>query len=89
MQQVKLNNGIEMPIEGYGVFQIDPEETERCVLEALAAGYRSLDTAATYGNEEGVGKAIKKSGVPREEIFLTSKLWVADQGYKKAKKAFE
>ena len=89
MQQVKLNNGIEMPIEGYGVFQIDPEETERCVLEALAAGYRSLDTAATYGNEEGVGNAIKKSGVPREEIFLTSKLWVADQGYKKAKKAFE
>ena len=89
MQQVKLNNGIEMPIEGYGVFQIDPEETERCVLEALAAGYRSLDTAATYGNEEGVGKAIKKSGVPREEIFLTSKLWVADQGYEKAKKAFE
>lgn len=89
MQQVKLNNGIEMPIEGYGVFQIDPEETEHCVLEALAAGYRSLDTAATYGNEEGVGKAIKKSGVPREEIFLTSKLWVADQGYKKAKKAFE
>lgn len=89
MQQVKLNNGIEMPIEGYGVFQIDPEETERCVLEALAAGYRSLDTAATYGNEEGVGNAIKKSGVPREEIFLTSKLWVADQGYEKAKKAFE
>ena len=89
MQQVKLNNGIEMPIEGYGVFQIDPEETERCVLEALAAGYRSLDTAATYGNEEGVGKAIKKSGVAREDIFLTSKLWVADQGYKKAKKAFE
>src|SRR5699024_10455480 len=89
MQQVKLNNGIEMPIEGYGVFQIDPEETERCVLEALAAGYRSLDTAATYGNEEGVGKAIKKSGVAREDIFLTSKLWVADQGYEKAKKAFE
>ena len=89
MQQVKLNNGIEMPIEGYGVFQIDPEETEHCVLEALAAGYRSLDTAATYGNEEGVGNAIKKSGVAREDIFLTSKLWVADQGYEKAKKAFE
>lgn len=89
MQQVKLNNGIEMPIEGYGVFQVDPEETERCVLDALDVGYRSLDTAATYGNEEGVGNAIKKSGVPREEIFLTSKLWVADQGYEKAKKAFE
>lgn len=89
MQQVKLNNGIEMPIEGYGVFQVKPDETERCVLDALEAGYRSLDTAATYGNEEGVGKAIKKSGIPREEIFLTSKLWVADQGYEKAKKAFE
>lgn len=89
MQQVKLNNGIEMPIEGYGVFQVKPGETERCVLDALEAGYRSLDTAATYGNEEGVGKAIKKSGIPREEIFLTSKLWIADQGYEKAKKAFE
>lgn len=89
MQQVKLNNGIEMPIEGYGVFQVKPDETERCVLDALEAGYRSLDTAATYGNEEGVGNAIKKSGVAREDIFLTSKLWVADQGYEKAKKAFE
>lgn len=89
MQAVKLNNGIEMPIEGYGVFQIDPKETERCVLDALDVGYRSLDTAATYGNEEGVGKAIQKSGIPREEIFLTSKLWVADQGYDNAKKAFE
>lgn len=89
MQQVKLNNGIEMPIEGYGVFQVKPDETERCVLDALEAGYRSLDTAATYGNEEGVGNAIKKSGVAREDIFLTSKLWVADQGYEKAKKAFD
>lgn len=89
MQQVKLNNGVEMPIEGYGVFQVNPKETERCTLDALAAGYRSLDTAATYGNEEGVGNAIKKSGVPREDIFLTSKLWVADQGYEKARKAFE
>lgn len=89
MQAVKLNNGIEMPIEGYGVFQIDPKETERCVIDALDVGYRSLDTAATYGNEEGVGKAIQKSGIPREEIFLTSKLWVADQGYDNAKKAFE
>lgn len=89
MQNVTLNNGVEMPIEGYGVFQIEPDETERCVLEALEVGYRSLDTAATYGNEEGVGNAIKKSGVPREEIFLTSKLWVADQGYENAKKAFE
>lgn len=89
MQYAELNNGLKMPIEGYGVFQVDPKETERCVLDALETGYRSLDTAATYGNEEGVGKAIKKSGVAREEIFLTSKLWVADQGYDKAKKAFE
>ncbi|WP_026858262.1 aldo/keto reductase [Jeotgalicoccus psychrophilus] len=89
MQHVKLNNGLEMPIEGYGVFQVKPDETERCVLDALETGYRSLDTAATYGNEEGVGNALKKSGIPREEIFLTSKLWVADQGYEKAKKAFE
>ena len=89
MQYAELNNGLKMPIEGYGVFQVDPKETERCVLDALETGYRSLDTAATYGNEEGVGKAIKKSGVAREEFFLTSKLWVADQGYDKAKKAFE
>lgn len=89
MQYAELNNGLKMPIEGYGVFQVDPKETERCVLDALETGYRSLDTAATYGNEEGVGNAIKKSGVAREEIFLTSKLWVADQGYDKAKKAFE
>lgn len=89
MQYAELNNGLKMPIEGYGVFQVDPKETERCVFDALETGYRSLDTAATYGNEEGVGNAIKKSGVAREEIFLTSKLWVADQGYDKAKKAFE
>lgn len=89
MKQIKLNNGIEMPIEGYGVFQIEPEDTERCVIDALDVGYRSLDTAATYGNEEGVGKAIQKSDVPREALFLTSKLWVADQGYESTKKAFE
>ena len=89
MQHVKLNNDVEMPIEGYGVFQVDPKETERCVADALKVGYRSIDTAATYGNEEGVGDAMSKSGIPREEIFLTSKLWVADQGYDSAMKAFE
>lgn len=89
MQVVKLNNGIEMPIEGYGVFQIDAEETERCVTDALSVGYRSIDTAAVYGNEAAVGKALKKSSIPREELFITTKLWVADQGYESAKKAFE
>lgn len=89
MHTVKLNNGIEMPIEGYGVFQVSPEETERCVTEALEVGYRSIDTAAAYGNEEAVGKAIKLSGIPREELFVTTKLWVSDQGYEKTKLAFE
>ena len=89
MHTVKLNNGIEMPIEGYGVFQVSPEETERCVTEALEVGYRSIDTAAAYGNEEAVGKAIKLSGIPREELFVTTKLWVSDQGYENTKLAFE
>ncbi|MGM0216011.1 aldo/keto reductase [Enterococcus sp. AZ109] len=89
MEMIKLNNGLEMPIEGYGVFQVTPEETERCVLDALAVGYRSIDTAAAYANEEAVGSAIKKSGIPREELFITTKLWVQDQGYDNAKKAVE
>jgi len=89
MQTVKLNNGVEMPIEGYGVFQVSPEETERCVSDALKVGYRSIDTAAAYGNEEAVGNAIKNSGIPREELFITTKLWVQDQGYENTKKAFE
>lgn len=89
MHTVKLNNGIEMPIEGYGVFQVSPEKTERCVTEALEVGYRSIDTAAAYGNEEAVGKAIKLSGIPREELFVTTKLWVSDQGYENTKLAFE
>ena len=89
MHTVKLNNGIEMPIEGYGVFQVSPEETERCVTEALEVGYRSIDTAAAYGNEEAVGKAIKLSGIPREELFVTTKLWGSDQGYENTKLAFE
>jgi len=86
MNYVTLNNGIKMPILGYGVFQIaDLEECERCVLDALEVGYRLLDTAQSYGNESAVGNAIRKSGVPREEIFLTTKLWISEAGYEKAK----
>src|SRR6478735_7464113 len=90
MQTVKLNNGVEMPILGFGVFQVtDQEECERSVLDAIQTGYRLIDTAASYMNEEAVGRAIKKSGVPREELFITTKLWVQDTGYEKTKKAFE
>ena len=90
MQNVVLNNGVEMPILGFGVFQIpDAEECERSVSEALRTGYRLIDTAAAYENEEAVGEAIKRSGVAREEIFVTTKLWIQDAGYESAKKAFE
>src|SRR4028119_1801000 len=90
MQKVVLNNGVEMPLLGFGVFQIpDAGECERSVLDALQAGYRLIDTAAAYGNEEAVGQAIKSSGVAREDIFVTTKLWVSDAGYESAKKAFE
>ena len=90
MQKVVLNNGVEMPILGFGVFQVpDAEECERSVSEAIQVGYRLIDTAAAYGNEEAVGKAIKRSGVAREEIFVTTKLWIQDAGYERAKKAFE
>jgi 2,5-diketo-D-gluconate reductase A len=90
MQKVKLNNGVEMPILGFGVFQIpDAKECEESVYEAIQAGYRLIDTAAAYMNEEAVGKAIKRSGVPREELFITTKLWIQDAGYENAKKAFE
>ncbi|MDO3408420.1 aldo/keto reductase [Saccharibacillus sp. CPCC 101409] len=90
MQTVTLNNGVHMPILGFGVYQIpDAEECERSVYEALQAGYRLIDTAAGYRNEEAVGRAIKRSGVPREDIFVTTKLWVQDAGYEKAKLAFE
>lgn len=90
MQNVILNNGVEMPILGFGVFQIpDAEECERSVYDALQTGYRLIDTAAAYLNEEAVGSAIKRSGVPREELFITTKLWIQDAGYESAKKAFE
>jgi diketogulonate reductase-like aldo/keto reductase len=90
MQNVVLNNGVQMPIVGFGVYQIaDTEECERSVYEAIRAGYRLIDTAAAYQNEEAVGKAIAKSGVPREEIFVTTKLWIQDAGCESTKKAFE
>lgn len=90
MQKVTLNNGVEMPILGFGVFQVtDPKECEQSVYEALQTGYRLIDTAAAYLNEEAVGKAIKRSSVPRTEIFVTTKLWVQDTGYDKTKIAFE
>ncbi|ATZ28792.1 aldo/keto reductase [Streptomyces lavendulae] len=88
MQSVTLNNGVEMPILGFGVYQIPPEETERAVAEALAAGYRSFDTAAAYGNEEAVGRALGSSGVPRHELFVTTKLWISDAGEDRARRAF-
>ncbi len=90
MQKVILNNGVEMPLLGFGVYQIrDAEECERSVYEALQTGYRLIDTAASYGNEEAVGRAIKRSGVPREELFITTKLWIQDAGYERARPAFE
>ncbi|WP_418423862.1 aldo/keto reductase [Alistipes sp.] len=90
MKYVKLNNGVEMPILGFGVYQIsDPEACEQAVYDALMAGYRSIDTAAAYENEEAVGRAIRRSGIPREELFITTKLWISDAGYGPAKKAFE
>lgn len=90
MQTVQLNNGVVMPILGFGVFQIaDAEECERSVVDAIQTGYRLIDTAASYGNEEAVGRAIKRSGVPRDELFITTKLWISDAGYESARKAFD
>jgi 2,5-diketo-D-gluconate reductase A len=90
MQKVTLNNGVEMPILGFGVFQVtDLDECERSVLDAIDTGYRLLDTAASYGNEEAVGRAIEKSGIARGELFVTTKLWVQDADYESAKQAFK
>ncbi|MGW6565158.1 aldo/keto reductase [Streptomyces sp. NPDC054975] len=90
MEYVSLNNGVRMPILGFGVYQIPPERTEQAVTDALALGYRLLDTAATYGNEEAVGRAIKSSGIPREELFVTTKLWVQDApAQENAERAFD
>ncbi|WP_027364813.1 aldo/keto reductase [Desulfotruncus alcoholivorax] len=90
MDYVTLNNGIRIPMEGFGVFQIeDAKVCEQAVSDALDAGYRLIDTASAYFNEEAVGAAIRKSGIPREELFITTKLWIQDAGYEKAKKAFQ
>lgn len=85
MEYITLNNGVKMPKLGYGVYQTPPEETERCVLEAIKTGYRSIDTAQAYYNEEGVGNALMKCGLPREELFVTTKVWITNAGYEKAK----
>ena len=89
MQTVKLSNGVEMPILGYGVYQVTPEECERCVSDALSVGYRMIDTAQAYYNEEGVGRAVKKSGIPRQELFLVTKVWISNAGYEKAKASID
>ena len=89
MMNVTLANGVKMPMLGYGVYQVTKEECEKCVLDALSVGYRSLDTAQSYFNEEEVGSAIVKSGIPREDIFLTSKVWLEHYGYDKCKKSVE
>ena len=88
METKILNNGVEMPVLGFGVYQVDEAICERCVSEALAAGYRSIDTAAAYMNERAVGRAVRRSGIPRGELFITTKLWVQDAGYESAKRAF-
>ncbi len=89
METIKLRNGVEMPIIGYGVYQVDPAECERCVSDALRVGYRMIDTAQAYHNEYGVGAAIAKSGIPRKELFIVSKVWISDYGYEKAKASID
>lgn len=89
MEFVTLNNGVKMPVLGYGVYQVSNEECERCVLDAISVGYRSIDTAQAYGNEEAVGNAVQKCGVPRDELFITTKVWIANGGYENAKKSLE
>lgn len=89
MKTVKLNNGIEMPQMGYGVYQVSPAECERCVSDALRVGYRMIDTAQAYHNEEGVGHAVRKSGIDRKELFLVSKVWISNYGYEKAKDSID
>lgn len=84
MRNITLNNGVEMPQIGYGVYQVSPAECERCVSDALKTGYRMIDTAQAYNNEEGVGEAVRKSGIPRDELFLVSKIWISNYGYDKA-----
>ena len=89
MQTIKLNNGVEMPLLGYGVFRVPPQDAERCVSDALAVGYRLIDTAQAYGNEEGVGDAIAKSGIPRDQLFIVTKVWITNAGEERAAKSIE
>lgn len=90
MEYVTLNNGVKMPMLGFGVYQInDPKECEQAVADAISVGYRLIDTAASYGNEEAVGRAVRRSGVPREELYITTKLWISDTSYGGAKKGFQ
>ena len=89
METIKLNNGVEMPLLGYGVFRVDPKECERCVSDALSVGYRLIDTAQAYGNEEGVGSAIAKSGIDRKDLFITTKVWISNSGEEKAAKSID
>lgn len=89
MEYIKLQNGVEMPVLGYGVFLVSPQECERCVSDALSVGYRLIDTAQAYANEEGVGQAMVKSGIRREEIFLTTKVWISNAGEEKAARSID
>ena len=89
MEYTILNNGVKMPMLGYGVFQIGNDEAERCVLDAISVGYRAIDTAQSYGNEEGVGRAIEKCGLPREELFVTTKIWISNCGEDKTRASIE
>ena len=89
MQYIKLSNGVKMPQMGYGVYQVTPNEAERCVSDALGVGYRMVDTAQAYANEEGVGSAVKKSGISRDEVFIVSKIWISNYGYEKAKASID
>jgi diketogulonate reductase-like aldo/keto reductase len=89
MENIKLSNGVEMPQVGYGVYQVTPDECERCVSDALNVGYRMIDTAQAYANEEGVGNAVKKSGIARDELFIVSKVWISNYGYEKAKASID
>ena len=89
MQNIRLYNGVEMPILGYGVFQVPPQEAERCVSDALSVGYRLIDTAQAYFNEEGVGEAVAKSGIKREDLFLVTKVWISNNGEEKAAKSID
>ena len=89
METVKLRNGVEMPMLGYGVYQVSPSECERCVKDAISVGYRMIDTAQAYGNEEGVGEAVRKSGLARQDFFLVTKVWISNAGYERAKASID